>query len=214
MPNWAYNTITLKSKSDLATLMKKYVNGNGELDFNSIEPMPADLDIDAVAGCDVAICYYLTERLTKPMNEEHLDCLEKAIIFFGRDTLLKRTRETAKYGTKADLDRLYEDGRVRAENLFKHGAPTWYEWRYIHWGTKWNASYVHTASTSDTECILMFDTPWSAPLPILQKICKNHPDMPMMFDTKYEDTSLGIDMWKNVNGVLTFTAHQENDNND
>jgi len=48
--------------------------------------------------------------------------------------------------------------------------PKWYEWACKHWGTKWNASdfYVSIDERERFEC--RFDTAWSPPVPIWEKM--------------------------------------------
>jgi len=55
-------------------------------------------------------------------------------------------------------------------NIEKHGYPTWYEFNCSRWGTKWDAYSVGEVTLSDGELILSFDTAWSAPIPIFEKL--------------------------------------------
>jgi hypothetical protein len=60
-------------------------------------------------------------------------------------------------------------GRDHAE-----GVVCWYEWNRANWGTKWGA-YSHTepvlgGNEGQAELKLTFDTAWTSPTPIFQKI--------------------------------------------
>lgn len=56
--------------------------------------------------------------------------------------------------------------------LKEHGHASWYEWCIENWGTKWNAYKILRVS----ETVVKFQTAWSAPLPLLDKLCKKFPD--------------------------------------
>ena len=60
-------------------------------------------------------------------------------------------------------------------NIEKYGAPTWYEWRIEHWGTKWNACDAELTETGDGSLHIKFDTAWSFPFPIFRKLAADFP---------------------------------------
>ena len=43
----------------------------------------------------------------------------------------------------------------------------WYEWNCDNWGCKWNSCYAKTTGN-----VITFDTPWSPPEPIIDKLAK------------------------------------------
>ena len=54
----------------------------------------------------------------------------------------------------------------------------WYSWRIENWGTKWNASDVGIANENSWEegvAHLWFETAWSPPVPVLEKLSKDNP---------------------------------------
>jgi len=57
----------------------------------------------------------------------------------------------------------------------------WYCWNYDNWGVKWNAceGYVE-------ENYFQFDTPWSCPMPIFEKLSKLYPEIEFMVDVDGE----------------------------
>lgn len=57
----------------------------------------------------------------------------------------------------------------------KYGFPDWYAWRCARWGTKWNASSSEINLTSPTSLSLTFNTAWSPPLPIIERIADKFP---------------------------------------
>lgn len=52
-----------------------------------------------------------------------------------------------------------------------NNLPNWYDWNRENWGTKWNAAYgeIRPSKQGDST-VLFFETAWSLPLPILEKI--------------------------------------------
>ena len=84
----------------------------------------------------------------------------------------------------SSLEELLKTGETAVNNLVNYGAPTWYEWSLMNWGTKWN-SY----SNSFNENILGFQTAWAAPHPILEKFSEMYPDITMVH--KWADEDIG-----------------------
>ena len=39
----------------------------------------------------------------------------------------------------SSLEELLKTGETAVNNLVNYGAPTWYEWSLMNWGTKWNS---------------------------------------------------------------------------
>lgn len=51
----------------------------------------------------------------------------------------------------------------------------WYDWRVAHWGTKWNSyGYEYSEESDDT---IWFDTAWSAPHPVIEKLSEMFPEV-------------------------------------
>ena len=70
----------------------------------------------------------------------------------------------------------------------------WYDWRIENWGTKWNA--VDAQSTEDG---FIFDTAWSAPLPVIKKLSENFPSIEFNLTWADEDAgqNCGLIVYKN-----------------
>lgn len=65
----------------------------------------------------------------------------------------------------------------------------WYEWSISNWGTKWTAyGYDKNADYSNNEN-LYFQTAWSAPHPVLQKLSQLYPDI--AFEHEWADEDIG-----------------------
>ena len=70
----------------------------------------------------------------------------------------------------------------------------WYYWLIENWGTKWNA--VDAQSTEDG---FIFDTAWSAPLPVIKKLSENFPSIEFNLTWADEDAeqNCGLIVYKN-----------------
>jgi len=68
-------------------------------------------------------------------------------------------RSILKY---AIADEGFAQAQRMLDNLEQFGAPTWYEWRVMNWGTKWNA-YDVVLEGDDEEIKMRFDSAWSPP---------------------------------------------------
>lgn len=70
-------------------------------------------------------------------------------------------------------------GSLRQKERDKYGENNWYDWNTKNWGTKWNAYEVHYLNNSyddDTEVfdiLVKFDTAWSIPAPIFEKLSED-----------------------------------------
>lgn len=65
----------------------------------------------------------------------------------------------------------------------RYGYPSWYEWNCDNWGTKWNAYEIER---NDNE--IEFETAWSAPHPIVEKLASFFPEVTFEHMWADEDT--------------------------
>lgn len=114
-----------------ATIAGVFEDGTPSLmDFNKIIPMPEDLDISSDSISRDAANYIRLMAGEEPFS--------RLGIRDYTDGLIERMEE-AKAENPESFEKQMERGRQYIENYKKYGAPTWYEWRLDHWGTKWNA---------------------------------------------------------------------------
>lgn len=156
MPNWCYNSMTVKGpKADLERFIKavtlpekdeaKTSNGNdaGVFDFALLYPTPEPLKI--------------TDRL------------------WGAEFYDKATPEE-----RAELDALiaqYES------NIKTYGYKTWYDWNCANWGTKWSPrvesleldQYPHLEDSYYIQSY--FETAWCPAAGLLAKISEQFPTL-------------------------------------
>lgn len=80
-----------------------------------------------------------------------------------------------------------EQTTLQKENVQKYGYPTWYEFCINKWGCKWNASEVNVHGN-----IMEFETPWSMPDGIAEKLSEIFPEVTL--EWMYADENIGYNV--------------------
>lgn len=153
--------------------------GPGSISFQKLIPMPPELDIECSSRTNQGLkaymdffCQYFTAM-----------GLEK----FTLDNVPKGP-EKAYLQAHPDLDReTFLLGKKASANINKYGAPTWYDWRIDHWGTKWDAYGYDEGKDYSQSKELRFLTAWSAPHPILRKLSELYPALEITHQWADED---------------------------
>ena len=84
----------------------------------------------------------------------------------------------AKYGNDGELPQYIEDGFSRY--VFQSTGITdqrWYDWRVQNWDTKWDAYDVSIDDDDPEQLEVSFNTAWSPPEAICNKIREDYPDV-------------------------------------
>lgn len=209
MPNHVTNLLNAK---DIAILpiFTEDEDGNKELDFNKIIPIPQELlDVDSGTEKDRISCY-LTKvqdveimKIVKNYYEEH-----PVLKLFKPPHLLTEEELNDildRYGERKTFDELAEEGKTYVDNIIKYGHPSWYEWRCANWGTKWNSYDCQIFEPDDVE----FLTAWSPAEPIVLKLSEQYPDR--RFHLLYSDEFIGQFAGESVyeNGKLVKEIYAE-----
>ena len=160
--------------------------GIGTLDFNKIIPMPAGLDIEAGSRTDRGLKAY----------KDFLYVYTLAGTRTGLDLLhIPQESEDAFLRQRTDVKREdFDLGRTAYQNSVKYGSTTWYDWSVSHWGTKWNS---YDSGTYQGGHEISFNTAWSAPHEILEKLSELYPDVEITH--KWADEDMG-----NNCGIRTY----------
>lgn len=192
MPNWVNNSLSINKKYRDILL-----DENENLDFSKLIPMPESLNITSGGYQDKAIAIYLYKERnenTKLMDlmrayENRKEPIPKTLSGFAEylEEDYKQSFERLKSNPNAsktflaerekEMDKfpaLCSMGEVYVANKEKYGAYTWYEWRNINWGCKWNASDTNVVENGDL-LEIYFSTPWSSPDSWLNKLSEVAP---------------------------------------
>ena len=187
MPNHVVNHISLRGVPEKIREMLEEIKsdelGVGSVDFNKISPMPKSLDIEAGTRTDRGLklyrdfieVYTLAGTLDKDLSQ---------IPQSSEEVFLKAR---ADCGSAIDPNE-WKLGKAAWHNIRQYGASTWYDWCVSHWGTKWNA-YGYDEDTIDYNDgdMLYFQTAWSAPHPVLEKLAEMFPDVELEHEWADED---------------------------
>ena len=165
MPNYVRNKLEITGEqAEIMKFLEFVKNENMVLDFNKLIPMPKSLEIESGSRTENSLAAYkfqafgeISERLKKAKDRD-----EEAIN-------LNIEQYVAYLIKKGYVD--LSDGRKAYENIINYGYKDWYEWAIHNWGTKWNACESAIVENN----VLVFDTAWSAPLPIVEKMAELFP---------------------------------------
>ena len=189
MPNWCENELTITGPDVLKVLQALRTESHEDqdarlLDFNRIIPYP--------------VIYREMDRRAQDYREKF-----SAIAKDDPDRKQKLVALGAEYGV--------EPGTPWIKDGYNSGG---YEWTCNAWGTKWNATRVHLTTHKDrfhdsrgktvfcAQCgaplpnklpiraFLEFDTAWSPPVPVIEKLSTMFPDHE--FDLKYYEGGVGF----------------------
>ena len=161
MPNWTYNTITVRGdKESLNKMMADAVTGkDGKLYFSSWFPVPETFN------------KYDT---TNHPDGEGLKVGEEWWDGLGRHdgVVTEELIEEFKQATR--------------EQREKYGVVGWYDYNCKMYGCKWDSELV-VESESDTQIVLTAVTPWSAPDAWLMRMSLKYPELVFENHAEYEE---------------------------
>ena len=170
--------------------------GIGTVDFNKITPMPPSLEIESGSNTDRGINLYLTsinpsvryygkEKMGAAAFEALAQRLNGSRSFLRHNVAMTST-EIKNSTLYTNEDELLQLGKTAVSNLEQYGATTWYDWRTRGdtWNTKWN-SY---SASYDGGNEVYFQTAWSAPHPIVQKLSAMYPEVTIKHVWANEDS--------------------------
>lgn len=83
------------------------------------------------------------------------------------------------------------------KNKQKYGSKDWYDWNIKNWGTKWEVEMLCSSQT-DEQLVFTFDSAWSPPCELLDKVAKMFPKL--RFVLSYEELGngfIGANSWHN-----------------
>lgn len=177
MPNHVTNRIYFRGDPEaihrMLEAIKNDEEGYGSIDFNKIIPMPKELNIESGSRTTEGIKLYNA-------------FLEIYKLGKGQDVdLFSIPEESEKAFLKMRTDinkKTWKLGKAACRNIQQFGCPTWYEWCNLNWDTKWNA-YDFTGETDP----LTFHTAWSDPLPVIQELSRQYPEIEITHEWADED---------------------------
>lgn len=211
MPNWVKNSVKIMGSDEDVVKALDYIrhrdpSRNGEIDFNNIEAVPERLNIVSGGNDRYYVSLYLRTLNYSDRKLLRYKLSERKVSFYKDyslkyfnpiysridDDRLAYMSKTFKDQYKNLTPNSMEDvGKAYVDNILDYGDDTWYEWCCRHWGTKWNA--VESRIFDDG---FEFETAWSAPFPIIEKLSKKFPEL--TFYHEWADEDLG----NNCGGIV------------
>lgn len=166
MPNHIINRLRITGNLNEINKLRKLVKSrHSTFDFNKIIPAPKILKNTLSGGVDSLVNFKL--GLKDTFNIKTKEDYNKAILAFPAH------EKTVKLGIKA-----YK----------KTGYLNWYQWNCSMWGTKWN-SYENKTKLKNNALYISFDTAWSTPQPVFEKLSSIFPELTISL--LYADEDLG-----------------------
>lgn len=223
MPNYVSNRVeVIGKKLDLERLIDFVGSEESVFDFNKIIPMPDDLHVSSGSGEIQAMMYFMLR------NGLDLSEMEKALPNSGFSVRslekgkgpLTVERFEAEYTTrgdkKAELSKLYDDGKRYYFNYKNYGFTSWYYWAKEKWGTKWNAcdpeiSELPTLLSTETKESYMyfhFNTAWDPPVPVFEALFGKFPELEFEITSTDEDPSIPVTVIHYKNGKSTCEQYE------
>lgn len=195
MPNHVTNVVKIIGEKEKVEEMLKAIQddecGRGTIDFNKIIPMPESLNIISGTQTDRGLEFYksFVDVYTLMGTRKGLDLLN-----------IPEESEKAFLKARTDIDaETFELGKKAYKNILQYGSPDWYDWSIKNWGTKWNAYGFDEYTPKDvsgTDPTVTFQTAWSAPHPILQKLSEMYPDI--YFEHAWADENIGYNCGRKI----------------
>lgn len=183
MPNYVYNQIEIKGdQKEINDLLKNVASEENSFDFEKISPMPDSLRIDSGSTNDRNYAIYLYEE---KIDDEPLK--EYLSYHWVKNLGINTLEQLYEYLVNNGQNGQYYSrkmGKQIHENIKNYGAKDWYEWCCDNWGTKWNSGEPQVNGN-----IITFETAWSTPVPIIEKLSITYPNLE--FTVKYADEDIG-----------------------
>lgn len=199
MPNHVTNILTVEGdhsqvKICMESISTKATNKEGipetmHIDFEKIVPMPETLRITSGTSLDNAVALLVNnvEHFKKMLNYKWV--VEEGI------TTIEEIKDKVKSGlTEKDFD----EARKAIFNIKEYGFKDWYDWSVLNWGTKWNAYDQQKMGFGS----IRFDTAWSTPYPVIEKLAKKFPELSFRVIFADEDIGSNCGEYRFYGGVL------------
>ena len=181
MPNHCKNVLFFEGEPEDIRQLRRETGKPGRdgesdyvLDFNELIPMPPELDIVSGSATSYSFAAYCLEQGRTPPDEykvcaKHLrDLYEREAPAEARPGLPQWIRDRDAEGAhEIDL----KLGEQVSRNIERFGAPTWYDWRVRHWGTKWNCYECE----DEGDRRIAFLTAWAPPDPVFDALARRYP---------------------------------------
>lgn len=177
-------------------------------DFGTIIPVPASIEATsdnvAAAGTFGELWHYALTGYEEPLDAwlQAMMPLASFLDGFGMLPRAVRSREALLAWLEENQPAMRCVGELRVAAVAETGHPTWYQWNTACWGTKWNAYAYEFSSRADGRLVFEFETAWSFPAPIFEKLRERYPQL--VFDVAVFDEGSCFAAEGTIGGDNTF----------
>ena len=164
MPNWAESDITIKGDRKALDHIEEI-----KFDFNKIIPQPEGLRLD----CDSDVCAMCKQPYLKELYKKN-GTLRGPHDYYCEDCDVGDNIGGRLHSDNIDDSGLKDNEKKLATQWQKeYGTASWYDWNCSHWNTKWNVGDVEFDRVDANTLHVKFDTAWSPPEPIFEKLARD-----------------------------------------
>jgi hypothetical protein len=197
MPNWMECEVQITGPVEeiarfRAAHIRKDKDGDDQLEFETIIPMPSELrDTEARSSYPYVWALggelYASRHLLRKFNLREAGATPLAYRWV-RDLGITSREGLLHWATENHPDELAVAIRAM-DNERATGYRDWYDWRCDNWGCKWGCSEFAWQNDDQTAFYMM--TPWSAPVPIFEKLVELFPTL--TFACRFVEEGMAID---------------------
>lgn len=139
--------------------------------------------------------HVVTDTLHPAMNPKQLPVFDVRTVI-TRPAILDQTSSPARPGCPFAKQAKEETG-----------FDNWYDWSLANWGTKWGTYDFKERERADGKYVFEFQSAWSFPDPVFQKLAKDYPNL--VFDVICFDEGGGFGGKGQFNGTDDFRCARE-----
>jgi len=167
MPNWVQNKLFLRGEEkEVERLLQSLKGEHQRFDFNKVIPMPESLNI--TSGSVEKFSHEVYSYQVLGIQSDYLKRRYENHCTTAGNISIERYIDYLVESKQVDL----ELGKTAYDNLQQYGYMDWYDFCCTEWGCKWNASDVEIEGNG-----ICFTTPWSAPIPVIEKLSEMFPTL-------------------------------------
>lgn len=182
MPNHVTNQIIIVGTEDDIEFVKQHMKSNDrEFDFNRLIPMPESLGITSGSAVSNGVAVLLSRQ----GDHSKIDAIRN-YNWAGTEDMSRSEFIDYLLSERGSSTNL-EEAAIALANLKKFGHQDWYSWSIANWGTKWNAYDI-----SELDNGFQFDTAWSHPAPVIEKLVEFFPEITFKVAFADEDTGYNV----------------------
>lgn len=193
MPNWVSIKMQVKGTPEkLKDFREAMKMDDSDFDFNKLIPMPAGLDIESGSYGEIGYAAFYDDPssvLAYPwVRNEGVTNVEELHALLDKQSPQYRIL-----------------GSQYFHNMMTHGFKTWSDWSRMKWGTKWNACdvYLNEEKEAEGELVYHFQTAWSYPAPVMDKMLETFPHLRFEGSAQEESRDFYFS-FENVDGQWVF----------